>query len=241
MLYFTTYVVTEYVTCTGRIWCYVLSCVVHTTWARTRGLGVRGRVVRMPRVAKSKGWKNEYFSYNFIFCAQQVFRLLSQIKINWISCRSLFEASNFCQGRPLSLFAPGVKNLATSLTRTFASFETWFNIRVYTRHVHSPTEPLISCIVFWLKLYECVAWAVHPTLPAHPYSVWSVTLSVCSECYYALLYCLLFLQIICPLHPLHYTSTQNCRRNCSHTILCSLCLKPLSIIIPAGSFHLRGS
>jgi len=37
-----------------------------------QGRGGRGRVVRMPRVAGSKEWKNEYFSYNLIFCAQQV-------------------------------------------------------------------------------------------------------------------------------------------------------------------------
>lgn len=109
MLYFTSYVVSEYVTCTEITWCYVLSCVVHIAWARTRGLGRRGRVVRMPRVAESKGWKNEYFSYNLIFYAQRVFKLLSQTEINWISDRNLFETSNFCQGRPLWLFAPGVK------------------------------------------------------------------------------------------------------------------------------------
>jgi hypothetical protein len=73
-----------------------------------RGLGWRGRVVLLPRVAESKGWKNEwkneYFNYNLIFCGT-----FEPNKNKLDKLPYLFKASNFCKVRPLWFFASGVK------------------------------------------------------------------------------------------------------------------------------------
>jgi hypothetical protein len=48
-------------------------------------------------------------------CALNKFKLLRQIKGDFVNCCDFFKVRNFCQGWPLSFLALGIKNLATPL------------------------------------------------------------------------------------------------------------------------------
>ena len=79
-----------------------------------RGVARAWRVVRPSRTAGSKGQNNEYLiKRDFLHFTN--FKLLRKIKGNSTNNCNFFNARNFCQGRPLLLLVPGVKNLAAPL------------------------------------------------------------------------------------------------------------------------------
>jgi hypothetical protein len=73
-----------------------------------------GRVVRPSWAAGSKEQKNEYLNKKD-FLHSTNFKLLRKIQGNSINNCNYFNACNFCQGRPLFVLVPGVKNLAAPL------------------------------------------------------------------------------------------------------------------------------